>query len=61
MFMNWQEMGKWVAGIIAALVAGGLVFRFVLIRKSGNNQRSVTQTTNRAGRDIIGGDKIDKH
>lgn len=58
--MDWQEIGKWLAGIVGVIVAGGLVFRFVVIRKSGNRERSVIQTNNRAGRDIIGGDKIDK-
>lgn len=58
--MDWQEVGKWVAGIVAAIVGGGLVFRFAFVRKSQNSTRTVTQSNNRAGRDIIGGDKIDR-
>jgi hypothetical protein len=58
--MEWQEAGKWIAGLIAAAVGGGLVFRFVFVKKNNNSERSITQNNNRAGRDIIGGDKIDK-
>lgn len=58
--MEWQEIGKWVAAIIAVVVGGGLALRFVFVRKSSSSERSITQSHNRAGRDIIGGDKIDK-
>lgn len=58
--MNWLEIGKWVVGIIVAIVGGGLIFRFAFVRKSHNSERTVTQKNNRAGRDIIGGDKIDR-
>ncbi|MGS5089910.1 hypothetical protein ACVC7V_25795 [Hydrogenophaga sp. A37] len=58
--MDWQEIGKWVVAIVAAVVGGGIVFRFVFVKKNNNSERTVTQMHNRAGRDIIGGDKIDK-
>lgn len=58
--MNWQEIGKWAIAIVAAAVGGGIIFRFVFIKKNNSSERSVTQNNNRAGRDIIGGDKIDK-
>jgi hypothetical protein len=58
--MEWQEIGKWVAAIIAVVVGAGLAFRFVFVRKSSISERSTTQSGNHAGRDIIGGDKIDK-
>lgn len=58
--MDWQEIGKWVAGIIAAIVGGGLIFRFAFVRNSHSSERTVTQNNNRAGRDIVGGDKIDR-
>lgn len=58
--MDWVTVGKWLAGIVAAIAAAGVVVRFVFVRKSSHGNRSVTQTNNHAGRDIIGGDKIDK-
>jgi cytochrome c-type biogenesis protein CcmH/NrfF len=58
--MDWQEIGKWAAGIVAIIIGGGLVFRFAFVRKSNRSERTVTQNNNRAGRDIIGGDKIDR-
>jgi hypothetical protein len=57
--MDWQEIVKWAAGIVAAIAGAGLVFRFAFVRKSQNSKRTITQNNNRAGRDIIGGDKID--
>ena len=57
--MDWTEIGKWIGGIIAAAVATGLVFKFAFVRKSSKTSRTVTQTNNRAGRDIVGGDSID--
>ena len=58
--MDWLTIGKWVAGIVAAIAAAGFVFRFVFVRKSSDGNKTVSQVNNRAGRDIIGGDKIDK-
>lgn len=58
--MDPQEIWKWFAGIVAAIVGGGLIFRFVFVKKSQKLKRTVTQKNNRAGRDIIGGDKIDR-
>ena len=58
--MDWQEIGKWTLAAIGALAAGGLVIRLVFIKKNNSSERTVTQNNNRAGRDIIGGDKIDK-
>lgn len=58
--MDWKSVGLWVAGVIAALSAAGFVIRFMSVRKSSRSSRTVTQKNNRAGRDIIGGDKIDK-
>lgn len=58
--MDWQEVGKWVVSLVAAAVGGGLIFRFVFIKKNSSSERTITQKNNRAGRDIIGGDKIDK-
>jgi hypothetical protein len=57
--MDWQEIGKWVVAVVTAAVGGGLIFRFVFIKKSNSSEHTVTQNNNRAGRDIIGGDKID--
>jgi hypothetical protein len=58
--MDWQEIGKWAAGVVTAVVGGGLLFRFVSVKKSNNSERTVTQKNNHAGRDIVGGDKIDR-
>jgi hypothetical protein len=58
--MDWQEIGKWTLAAIGALTAGGLIIRLVFVKKNNNSERTVTQNNNRAGRDIIGGDKIDK-
>lgn len=58
--MDWQDIGKWVAALILAAVGGGAVFRFVFVKKNNKSERTVIQKNNRAGRDIIGGDKIDK-
>jgi len=58
--MDWETVGKWGAAVVAALGAAGIAIRFVFVRKNSQGNRSVTQTNNRAGRDIIGGDKIDK-
>lgn len=58
--MDWQEIGKWALAAIGALVAGGIVIRLVFVKKNNSSERTVTQNNNRAGRDIIGGDKIDK-
>jgi hypothetical protein len=58
--MDWQEIGKWVAGVVTAFVGGGLVFRFVFVKKSNISERTVIQKNNHAGRDIVGGDKIDR-
>lgn len=58
--MDWQEIAKWVFGVVAAIFGGGIIFRFAFVRKNHSSERTVTQNNNRAGRDIIGGDKIDK-
>lgn len=58
--MDWQEIGKWIAGIVATIVGGGFVFRFIFVKKNHSSERTVVQKNNRAGRDIIGGDKIDR-
>jgi uncharacterized membrane protein len=58
--MDWEMVGKWLLALVAAAVAAGVAFRFVLIRKHSRGNRTVTQRHNTAGRDIIGGDKIDK-
>ena len=59
--MDWTEIGKWVLTAIAAIGAIGLVVKFSISRKSSTstNTRTVTQSNNRAGRDIVGGDSID--
>lgn len=59
--MDWTEIGKWLLAAIAAIAAIGLVFKFSINRKSSNSTttRTVTQTNNRAGGDIVGGDKVD--
>lgn len=58
--MNWQEIGKWVIALVVAAVGGGLIFRFVFVKKNSSSERTIIQGNNRAGRDIIGVDKIDR-
>lgn len=58
--MDWEIVGKWLAGLVAAAVAAGITFRFVFVRKNTRGNSSVIQTHNRAGRDIVGGNKINK-
>jgi hypothetical protein len=52
--MDWMEIGKWVAGILA----GGVVFKFVSNRISSKKSsiRITSQKNNSAGGDIVGGD-----
>lgn len=58
--MDWAEIGKWLLAVVAALAVAGFAFKFVFVRKKTTNKtRTVTQTNNKAGRDIIGGDSID--
>lgn len=56
---NWEVL-KWVGGTIAALVGGGLVFKWTGIRKSSKDSstRVVVQSNNKAGGDIIAGDSV---
>jgi hypothetical protein len=60
-FMDWTEIGKWVLAAIAAIGAIGLVVKFSISRKSSTSTtaRTVTQNNNRAGGDIVGGNKVD--
>ena len=58
--MDWKTLGMWIGGIIAALTAAGFVIKIIFVRKSSQSCRIVKQNNNNAGRDIIGGDKIDK-
>ena len=58
--MDWKIVGMWIGGIIAALTATGFVIKLIFVRKSSQSSRIVKQNNNNAGRDIIGGDKIDK-
>lgn len=55
--MDWTEIGKWILAVIAGVGATGLVIRFV--RKS-TTTRTVIQMNNKAGRDIVGGDRTNK-
>lgn len=58
--MDWAEIGKWALGAIAVLAGVGFAFKMVFVRKSTstNSERTVVQTNNKAGRDIVGGDSI---
>lgn len=58
--MDWGTIGKWIAGLVVAATAAGIAIKFVFVRKNTNGNSTTTQNNNRAGRDIIGGDKIDK-
>lgn len=56
---NWDVL-KWIGGTIAALVGGGLVFKWTGVRKSSKDSstRIVVQSNNKAGGDIIAGDSV---
>jgi len=58
--MDWKTLGMWLAGVIATVAAAGFVVKLIFVRKSSQTTRVVKQNNNRAGRDIIGGDKIDR-
>lgn len=56
--MDWSEIAKWVAGIVALVFGGGLAFKFVSSRNT--SVRMTSQKNNKAGGDIIGGDSAKK-
>ncbi|WP_238913010.1 hypothetical protein [Achromobacter insolitus] len=58
--MDWSEIGKWLAGIIAAVVAGGLTLKLVSYRLTSKKTRVhiTSQKNNSAGGDIIGGNSV---
>lgn len=60
--MDLLEFAKWAGGAIAAILAGGFVYRRVTTRSSRSSFRVVSQKNNRAGGDIVGGNstKINK-
>lgn len=60
--MDLADVWKWVAGAVAALVTGGVVFKLTSSSRSSKDSsvRVVTQNNNRAGGDIIAGDSIKK-
>jgi|GEM_PF-2898150 len=60
--MDWTEIWKWIAGVIAALIAGGLVIKLAFTAKSSKRKsvRVVVQKDIKAGGDVIGGDSIKK-
>lgn len=60
--MDWEVIGKWVAGIVAALVASGVVVKLVVMRRISNRSsiRVVSQKNNIAGGDIVAGNSAKK-
>lgn len=51
--MDWNEIGKWALGAIAAIAGAGFVFRFVMKSKSTTTvQKNIT-----ARGDVVGGNK----
>lgn len=60
--MDWEVIGKWVAGIVAALVASGVVVKLVVMRRTSNRSsiRVVSQKNNIAGGDIVAGNSAKK-
>jgi uncharacterized protein involved in exopolysaccharide biosynthesis len=60
--MDWVSVGKWVAGIIATVVAAGVVLKFTVNRSNSSTSsvRITSQKGNNAGGDIIGGDSVKK-
>ncbi len=58
--MDWTEIGKWALAAFGAIAAAGIAFKLVINRNS-NNSRTVVKA-NRAGGDIIVGNKTtDSH
>lgn len=60
--MDWFEIVMWAAGVIAAIIAAGLVIKLTITRKSSSDSsvRIVSQKNNQAGGDIIAGDSVKK-
>jgi len=59
--MGWFEIARLAGVVVAAAVAGGLVYKRVVTRKSSTNIRVVTQNHNTAGGDIVGGDSVKRN
>lgn len=57
--MDWAEIGKWILALVAMLTAVGIVVKIVFVRKSTKATHTVTQTNNKAGRDVVGGNVVD--
>lgn len=59
--MDWLQIGKWVVAAIAALAAVGFVIKFSINRRSRSTvtTQNVTQSNNRAGGDIVAGNKTE--
>lgn len=60
--MELTGISEWILAAIAAIGAIGLTVKLSTNRKSSKStiKHTVTQNNNSAGRDIIGGDSIDK-
>lgn len=63
--MDWSEIWKWIAGVIAAIAVSGIAIKYASSRKSSrrSNTNIVSQKKNTAGGDIVGGNstKITKN
>lgn len=61
--MDWIAIGKWIAGVIVAAIAAGIVFKFTVNRRnySKSSIRVTSQKNLKAGGDIIGGDSVKKN
>ncbi len=58
MNIEWAEVGKWIAGLFAVAVGGGLVVRFTRSSSQNSQTSIVSQKNNTAGGDIIAGNSV---
>lgn len=58
--MDFEKILTWAIGVIAAIIAAGFTFKFIISNKKVDNSQTikVNQKNNHAGGDIVGGNKI---